>query len=152
MMDWMQRNTDDLLQSVTTMEQAQLSDYLKENFPKGDISFVRYMDALIEEKGLRRQDILQRANLPQKYGYKLLSGETHTKDRDRLLRIFFAMELSLKQVQRALRLYGMAELYPKIARDVVLIVALQKKVFDVDEVNRMLQTEGFCPLYCVDEE
>lgn len=57
------------------------------------------------------------------------------------------MEMSLKETQRALKLYGMTELYPKIKRDVLLIVALGQKMFNIDEVNEMLVKEGEAPLY-----
>ena len=57
------------------------------------------------------------------------------------------MEMTLKETQRALNLYGMNELYPKIKRDVLLIVALGQKIFDIDQVNEMLKSEGEAPLY-----
>lgn len=105
------------------------------------------MDTLLTQKHMKRQDVLIRANLPQKYGYKLLTGETHTTDRNKILRICFSMEMSLKETQRTLTLYGMSELYPKTKRDVLLIVALGQRIFDIDQVNEMLIQEGESPLY-----
>lgn len=90
--------------------------------------------------------MLLRANLPQKYGYKLLTGEAHTTNRDKLLRLCFAMELDLKQTQRALKLYGMNELYPKNQRDVILIVALGKKQYDISQIDEELKKLGLAPL------
>ena len=62
------------------------------------------------------------------------------------------MEMTLKETQRALKLYGMNELYPKIKRDVLLIVALGQKTFDIDQVNDILIQEGEAPLYDVERE
>jgi predicted transcriptional regulator len=96
------------------------------------------MDLLISDKKLKRQDIFQKADMPQKYGYKLLSGESHTIDRDKLLRIFIAMNMTLKETQRALTLYGMPILYPKLKRDAIIIIALNKGISSVDTVNEWL--------------
>ena len=123
---------------------------MHEHFAKNEPSFVNYIDELIADKGLKRQDIIIRANLSQKYGYKLLSGETHTTDRDKILRICISMEMTLKETQRALKLYGMNELYPKIKRDVLLIVAIGQKNYDIDAINNILIEEGEAPLYNTD--
>ncbi len=108
--------------------------------------FSTYLDGLIAQKKLKRQDIFQKADLPQKYGYKLLSGETHTKNRDKLLRLFIAMGLTLKETQRALALYPMPTLYPKNSRDMVLIIAINQGVSSVDTVNEWLEEYGERPL------
>lgn len=142
-----EESTEDLMAVLKGAGPEQVREYLRENFAQGQPTFVQYLDALLEQKGLRRQEVLLRANLPQKYGYKLLTGESHTTDRDKLLRICLALELNLKQTQRLLRLYGMSELYPKNARDVVLIAAIGRRQYDVDEVSRELEEAGFAPLY-----
>lgn len=145
-----EKSTDNLMNTLKRTSPSELKGYLQENFKEGEPSFSVYLDSLLEQKNLKRQDVLIRANLPQKYGYKLLNGEVHTTNRDKILSICFAMEMSLKQTQRALKLYGMNELYPKIKRDVLLIVALGQKIYDIDKVNEMLIREGDQPLYDVE--
>ena len=49
--------------------------------------------------------VFLKADIPERYGYKLLSGEKHTKQRDVILRICYAAEFTLKETQRALRKY-----------------------------------------------
>lgn len=142
----MEEDTEDLMNALRRAGRGDSEAFLKEHFDQGQPNFVCYMDSLFEDKGLKRQEVLLRAGLPQKYGYKLLTGESHTTDRDKLLRICFAMELSLKQAQRALKLYGMNELYPKNARDVMLIVALTRRQYDLNAVSRELTEQGFEPL------
>ena len=147
-----EKDTGDLMQTLLGSGPEEYKQYLKQNFAGGEPSFVGYIDGLLAQKGLKRQDVLIKANLSQKYGYKLLSGEAHTADRDKILRICFAMELTLQQTQPALRLYGMAELYPKLQRDVVLIAALGNRQYDIDSVNDSLLTQGLAPLYRPDTE
>ena len=141
------KSTDNLLNTLQNTSPSELKNYFQEHFKEGEPTFSGYIDQLLFQKKLKRQDVLIKANLPQKYGYKLLTGETHTTDRDKILRICFSMEMSLKETQRALRLYGLSELYPKQKRDVCLIVALGQKMFDIDQVNDMLIAEGEAPLY-----
>lgn len=138
--------TENLMAVLKGAGPEQVEAYLQEHFAQGQPTFVQYMDALLAEKGFKRQQVLLRADLPQKYGYKLLTGESHTTDRDKILRICFAMELTLKQTQRALRLYGMNELYPKVPRDVVLIAALGRRMYDLGAVNGELTAAGMEPL------
>ena len=142
----MEETTENLMAVLNRAEPEQVRDFLEEHFAQGQPTFVQYMDALLEQKGLKRQEVLLRADLPQKYGYKLLTGESHTTDRDKLLRICLALELNLKQTQRALRLYGMSELYPKNARDVILIAAIGRRQWDIHELSRELMEAGLEPL------
>lgn len=143
----MDETTEDLMQVLRKAGPGEVRAFLEEHFAQGQPTFVQYMDALLEAKKLKRQEVLRRAALPQKYGYKLLTGESHTTDRDKLLRLCFAMELTLKQTQRVLQLYGMNELYPKNARDVVLIAALGRRQYDIDAVCAELRAAGLEPLY-----
>lgn len=143
----MEKPTAELMEALRTADPAGVKLYMEAHFAQGQPDFVSYIDELLATKQMKRQDVLLRANLPQKYGYKLLSGESHTTDRDKILRICFAMQLSLKETQRALKLYGMNELYPKNKRDVTLIVALGRRQFDIDLVSEELEAQGLAPLY-----
>ena len=147
-----EKNTDDLMNILHGANPKQVQAYLQDNFAQGQPNFVSYMDELLARKQLKRQEVLLRANLPQKYGYKLLTGESHTTNRDKILRLCFAMELDLKQTQRVLNLYGMNELYPKNQRDVILIVALGKKIYDISQIDEELKKLDLMPLSGPEED
>lgn len=76
-------------------------------------AFSEYIKDLLKEKRITQQMVFLKADIPEKYGYKLLSGEKHTRQRDIILRICYAAELTLEQTQRALRKYEMPQLYAK---------------------------------------
>ncbi len=80
--------------------------------------------------------------MPERYGYKLLSEEKHTRQRDIILRICFAAELTVGETQRALKLYGMSPLYVRIPRDAVLMIAFNRHSGNVLDVNTMLREQG----------
>lgn len=134
--------TTHLLNILKDASLEDIDEYVSKYLTGQFNSFPAYMDYLISKKKLKRQDIFQKADIPQKYGYKLLSGESHTTDRDKLLRLFIAMNMTLKETQRALKLYGAPILYSKIKRDAIIIIALNKGISCVDTVNEWLKEYG----------
>ena len=47
----------------------------KDDLIRGDRPFMDYMNARIKEKGLSKQQVFLAADLPEKYGYKLLDED-----------------------------------------------------------------------------
>ena len=110
----------------------------KNDLIRGDRPFMDYMNARIKEKGLSKQQVFLAADLPEKYGYKLLDEEKHTQKRDIYLRLFYGARLTLQEAQRALRLAGQEQLYARIRRDCALIIGFNNSL-SVDKVNEILQ-------------
>ena len=109
-------------------------------------AFADYVRFVIKEKGKSQQDIFLKADIPERYGYKLISQEKHTRQRDIILRICYAAEFTLEETQRALQLYQMPELFPEFARDAFLMVAFQDRPGDIIDLNAELKRNGFSPL------
>ena len=86
------------------------------------------------------------ADISEGYGYKLVSGEKHTLQRDTVLRLCFGGHLALDEVQRALKLYGMTPLYSRIPRDAVLIIAINANIYEITDVDDLLVKNGLEPL------
>ena len=133
---------ENILKSAYTFEAGK---YLKENeesLLREEKRFSAYMKKLIKEKNLRQQDIFIQADVPERYGYKILSEEKHTRQRDVVLRICYAAELTLEETQHALMLYGMWPLYARIPRDAVLMIAFNRHSGNILDVNAMLKEQG----------
>ena len=144
-----EKNTNELEKTLGKTHLSDYDSYIKNN--KDSIlsesnSFSTYVKELLADKGLTQQTVFLNADIPERYGYKLLSGEKHTKQRDVILRICYAGEFSLPETQRALRKYGMAELYAKDDRDVLIMIAFNERPGSVLEVNSLLKEHGFQPL------
>ncbi len=77
--------------------------------------FYTYMKAMFLQHGRKIKDVLLTADFSDSYGQKLLRQERHTSERDYILRLCLAGELELAEIQRALKLYGMAPLYPRVS-------------------------------------
>ena len=133
---------ENILKGTRTFEAGK---YLKENekdLLQEEKPFSAYIRNLIKDKALRQQDIFIQADIPERYGYKLLSEEKHTRQRDVILRICYAAKLTLEETQRALKLYGMSPLYARIPRDAVLMIAFNRRCGNILDVNAMLKEQG----------
>lgn len=109
-------------------------------------SFPVFIKEKIKGKGLTQQLTFLKADIPERYGYKLLSGEKKTKQRDVILRICYAAELTLEETQLALRKYEMAELYAKAPRDALIMIMFNERPGSIIDVNELLINHHMAPL------
>ena len=121
-------------------------DENKDSMISDSNSFSTYVKGLMGEKGISQQTVFLNADVPERYGYKLLSGEKRTKQRDVILRLCYAAEFSLAETQRALKKYGMAELYAKDERDALIMISFNERPGSIIDVNAMLKEHGHLPL------
>ncbi len=139
-----EQKTGDLEQQLTSPD-AELAEYLvrnREEMADSERPFTVFMRETIREKGFQQQDVFLQAGIPERYGYKLISGEKHTVRRDVILRLAIAAGFSLEETQRALKLYGMAPLYARDVRDAALIIALNRSFRSVERTNEYLGSYG----------
>lgn len=111
--------------------------------------FYNYMKEKMSEKQLKEVDVFGRAEIDYKYGNKILTGQRPIRQRDTILRICLAMQLTLDEIQRAIKLYGLEPLYAKRTRDAIIMVLIQKnakKIIDIKEFNKELTDRGERPL------
>lgn len=114
--------------------------------------FTDYMRKKFREKDITQQNIFLAADLPERYGYKLISGEKRTEQWDIILRICLAAEFRLEEVQEALMLYGMSPLHDRIPRDMAFIVAFNCRVYDIHDVDAILRENDLPPFLTPDSQ
>lgn len=146
----MQKKTTDELDAILdSMKPEQYESYVKEN--SHDLvdekkAFYYYMKDVIESKNIKLKDVYSFADFSESMGSKILSMEKHTKNRDNILRLCIAGHFTLVETNKALKLYGMSPLYSRDARDVVVILKIQERKYDLAEINQTLKNSGFEPL------
>ncbi len=84
-----------------------------------------YLQQLLEEKDLARADVVRMANLNETFGYQIFTG-TRNPSRNKVLQIVFAMALTLREANRALRAAGVSSLNPRSRRDAIIIFWLDR--------------------------
>ena len=139
------KTTGTLTSILGSTKPGEIDDYLRENeksLAAGKRPFSDYMRGLLREKNIRQQTVFLRADISEGYGYKLLSEEKHTRRRDVILRLCLASHCTLMEVQRALRLCGMSPLYPRIPRDAALIIAFNRGIYEIADVNEFLRSHN----------
>lgn len=141
------KSTDELEKVLGNTHLKNFDSYCK-NYAQDfmEDTFGVYVKAIIKSKKLTQQRVFLNADIPERYGYKLLSGEKKTRQRDIILRICYGAEMTLEETQRALRKYEMTELYPKNPRDALLMIIFNERPGDIIDVNTILRDHGMEPL------
>ena len=136
------RELENILKSAHAKDFEAFYESNKESLMTEQASFSTYMKDLIKEKKMTQQSVFLKADIPERYGYKILSGEKHTKQRDTILRICYAAELTLGETQEALKKYEMPQLYAKIPRDALLMIVFNDRPGSIIDVNELLKRYG----------
>ncbi|MDY5578111.1 MAG: hypothetical protein SPF70_11700 [Lachnospiraceae bacterium] len=138
-----EKNTNELENVLGSTHIKNFDSYCRDNSSSLVYdAFSVYMKNIFKEKKLTQQIVFLKADIPERYGYKLLSGEKRTRQRDIILRICYAAEMSLEETQRALKKYEMPVLYAKIPRDALLMIIFNERPGDIIEVNAILKDHG----------
>lgn len=98
------------------------------------------LQGLLEEKGLRRVDVIREANINETFGYQIFTG-ARGAGRDTILQLAFAMGLSLRETNRLLQAAGVNGLYCKTRRDGIIIFSLEHS-YSLQKVNEELYRFG----------
>ena len=140
-----EKSTIELEDVLGSTHSKEFAAYCKENADSVDddeYAFVEYFKSLFKEEGITQQNVFLKADIPERYGYKLLSGEKRTRQRDVILRICYAAGFTLNETQRALKKYRLPELYAKIPRDALLMIAFNERPGSILDVNTLLNENG----------
>lgn len=139
------KTTEELENALGSVHIKNIDEFLTDNkeLIYDEKPFATYMHRLIEEKKIKQQDIFLYADISERYGYKLLSEEKHTRQRDVILRICYVANFTLAETQKALKIYGMPELYARIPRDALLMAIFNEHPGDIININMLLKSHGF---------
>lgn len=145
-----EKTTGTLTSVLQSTALCELDNFFADNahsFANTARPFSEYMHDCLRTKEISLQEVFRAADISEGYGYKILSEEKHTRQRDLIIRLCLAGRFSLAETQTALKLYGFSPLYARIRRDSVLILAINLRIHDSARVNLLLCEHGFEPLY-----
>ena len=98
------------------------------------------LKTLLEEKGLRKADLIRRSELSEVYCYQIFAG-TRRPERKKVLCIAFGLQLNVEETQTLLRYAGYPPLYVKLPFDSIILYGLCHHL-TVAEINSMLFQYG----------
>ncbi len=135
------KDTKELEKMLEKTHPDEIGEFLRENGEETleDRPFKTYMDEKLKEKGLQKQDVFVKADISMGYGYKLLTEEKTTRQRDVILRICYAAEFTVAETQHALELCKMNRLYARDPRDALIMVCFNSRPGSIIDVNKQLR-------------
>ena len=142
--------TDELNKLLENMKPDELNEYLAKNrefLNDDDKAFYNYMKETIRQKGIKLKDVYAFGGFSESFGSQLLYGVKHAADRDMIIRLCLAGHFTWDETNRALKIYGYSELYAKDPRDACLIVQINNRIYDINEINEVLAGKGLTLLY-----
>lgn len=117
-----ERLTEDLLARLLAADnpQAYLDAELTCNRTLAD-----YLYELLAAKGLKRADVYRASGLNPTVVYDIFAGKSRP-GRNNAIMMAFGLGCSLREAQRLFKLAGVAELYPKVRRDAIIIWCIDR--------------------------
>ncbi len=132
------------------LDTIQMQEVLKgDSFPEDWEEYLNddirsFFDTLLQETGMKKSEVIRRANLSRVYGYQLMEGRRKGR-RDYYLLIALAMSLDLKTTQRMLSVTQCGSLHPLIKRDAAVIFAINHG-YDIEKTYSFMLSVGLPPL------
>ena len=131
----MQKDTTEIMEALNLSRDFQT--FYQENqdaMISGNLS--QLLGALLEQKGLKKSQVIRKAELFEIYGYQIFSG-VRVPERKKLLSLAIGMELNIREVQQLLKCAGYGQLYVKKPFDCIVLYGLCKKL-SVVQINELL--------------
>lgn len=119
------KSTDDLRQEL--MESPDLEQYLAENDAFFSSKDAAMLNQLFKKCGLSKAALAKRSGMSDIYLHQIFSGRRNPS-RSRLLCLCIGLGASLEETQELLKLCGLAQLYPKLRRDAIIIYGLTHRL------------------------
>jgi DNA-binding phage protein len=131
------RKLEEILLNID--DENELDQFLKNTPQKHPLmNFAEYLQSFLHDDEQARSSLCRRSGIERTYFYHILSGAKQP-GRDKILRICIAMEMSIDEVQQALRCGNQAILYAKNMHDAVILFVLQHQL-SVTDANELLDT------------
>ena len=132
-----ERLTEELLQEL--VDAPSIDSYIEDHDLDAP-TLADYLQELLEKKHLERVKVVHMASLNETFGYQIFTGQRGAS-RNKILQIAFAMALTLRETDRALRAAGVSSLNPKDRRDAIIIYCLDRSC-SLQKVNEELYRFG----------
>ena len=136
----MQKSTTELLNELKNFDSFKEYEKINKNSMINK-TLSQYLCDLLEEKHLKKSDVIRKGELNESYAYQMFSGVKSTPSKDKLICLSIGMDLSVDETNNLLKLAGLSPLYPRIKRDSIIIINMNNKK-SVVEINEELYNEG----------
>lgn len=137
--------TGTLERALERTQPRSLERYLRK-YTHNTPDFATYIQQMMRVHQHKKNDVVADSGLDRTYAYQIISG-VRFPSRDKMLCLSIAAGCTVDELQRALRLGKQAPLYPRHARDAVILLALHRGISTVSDINEWLEEYDF-PILC----
>lgn len=106
-----------------------------------DLTFCDYLESLCQQKQYNKSSLIKKTTLDRTYAYQIFNGMKNPSQ-DKVIQIALALSLDLHDTNNLLMLSNNKCLYPKIKRDALIILCINKH-YDVFKTNELLDEYQF---------
>ena len=99
-----------------------------------------HLERLLQKKGMKRADVIQRANLDRAFGYQIFDGRK-SPSRDKVIQLAFGFGLNYKETRELLRVARKTALYARIKREAILIYAIGHNLSVMETQYMLMEAE-----------
>jgi len=132
------KNTDDLKQEL--MKSPNLHEFLTDNRDHfSSESAPEMLNRLFLRKKVSKAILAKQSSMSEVYLHQIFAGRRNPS-RNRLICLCYGLNASLEETQELLKRCGLAQLFPKIRRDAIIIYGLMHEV-SLTEINDKLFEE-----------
>jgi predicted transcriptional regulator len=106
-----------------------------------DLTFHDYLEYLLDEKNMTKSQLIKDSILNREYAYQIFKEFRHP-NQDKVIKIALSLKLDLHDTNNLLTLSKNQVLYPKIKRDALIILCINKH-YSVMDTNLLLDEYHF---------
>ena len=143
------KTTYELNKILENAKPKDIHSYLEDNkddMKNSERDFYYFFTDTLVKKRILLKEIYISAGVTEKYGGQIVKIEKKTKNRDLIIKLCLAGHFNLDETNRALELYKMSPLYPRITRDICIIIAINNRIYDISKVDDFLTEQREEPL------
>lgn len=130
---------DKILQKVGSDTEAE--QYVKDYTVGQYETFADYINDYIAAHNLEVNDIITRSNISKNYIYNIINGKRNP-GRDKVIALCIGAGMSVREINRGLKIANLGILYAKDERDARITIAINRGIRNVIDINIILEKQN----------
>ncbi|MGN0702834.1 MAG: helix-turn-helix domain-containing protein [Lentihominibacter sp.] len=127
---------DGMLERLNSETEAER--FINRYSSRGSGSFADYINEYIAKHNIEVNDIVSRSNISINYIYNILNGKRNP-GRDKVIALCIGAGMSVREINRGLKIAKFGVLYAKDERDARIIIAVNRGISSVIDINIILE-------------
>jgi len=128
-----------ILKDVKTEDD--IREYMENYAENSYTGFAAYFNDYMKAHQLEMAEVIAGSNISRNYIYNIMNGDRNP-GRDKIIALCIGAGMSCRDINRALKISQKGVLYAKNERDARIMIAVNKGIKNVTQLNIILDREG----------